>query len=107
LLFIPRNRKNIIVYIFYFFRIVTVDRNTTCLSASGRDLGLPDDWSTVLSWLTYNQEPQIEVPDSPPPAKAFVKKFPAIPTLKEYGNSATASYWENFPSKPIPLKPET
>jgi hypothetical protein len=78
-----------------------------CLPASRRDLGLPDDWSIVLNWIHHNQASQIEDPEPLPPTKVFVKKFPAIPTLTEYGKSTTPTFWENFPSKSIPLKPET
>ncbi len=40
-------------------------------------------------------------------AKKFCKKFPEIPTLSTYGLGASKEFWANFPSNPIPRKPET
>jgi len=40
-------------------------------------------------------------------AKKFDKKFPEIPTLKNYRAAAPKEFWEKFPSKEIPKKIET
>ncbi len=69
-------------------------------------MGLPQDWHQVMRWLTAptngeSPKPKIEK------TKKFCKKFPEIPTLTTYGLGASKEFWANFPSNPIPPKPET
>ena len=65
---------------------------------SYKDLGLPQDWSTVRLWLT---SPAVLSPRSAPP-KAWKKKMPHIPTLKDYSKIPESSFWDSFPTRPLP-----
>ncbi len=70
-------------------------------------MGLPQDWHQVMTWLTAPTSENLEQPEKVEKAKKFCKKFPEIPTLETYGLSASKEFWANFPSNPLPSKPET
>ncbi len=40
-------------------------------------------------------------------AEAFVKKFTNIPTLSTYNTEPDEQFWDNFPKRGLPMKPET
>lgn len=63
-----------------------------------RDLGLPPDWRTVKLWLTSPAAPS---PRTPPP-KTWEKKMPQIPSLTDYSRNPEPSFWESFPTRPLP-----
>ena len=60
-----------------------------------------------MSWLSAPTNEESKRPEKKEIAKKFHKKFPDIPTLTTYGLNASKEFWANFPSNPIPLKPET
>ena len=68
------------------------------------DVGLPESWNRIESWLTF-KGPIIVVPEDS--GSDFVPKWPDIPVLKSYKGVASPSFWDNFPHKPMPKKPET
>ncbi len=71
-------------------------------------MGLPQNWRRVMSWLTAPTIEELKLPEKKENDKRFSKKFPDIPTLATYGGlSVSKEYWANFPSNPIPPKPET
>jgi hypothetical protein len=70
-------------------------------------LGLPRDWRQVMAWLSPPTSEKMEQSEKVENAKIFCKKFPEIPTLATYGLGASKEFWANFPSNPIPRKPET
>ncbi len=70
-------------------------------------MGLPRDWHQVMAWLSPPTSKNTEPSEKDENSKRFCKKFPEIPTLSSYGLGATKEFWENFPSNPLPSKPET
>jgi len=79
------------------------------LSLSGRtvtrkDLGLPEDWSTIQNWLNPDRKFS-----NPPalPKEPLRKKCPEIPTLQNYESPPPEEFWEKFPKRPLPAKPTT
>jgi hypothetical protein len=70
-------------------------------------LGLPREWSQVISWLFSYKETDTPTPKETQTSRKFTKKFPEIPTLSTYGACATKAFWEKFLSNSIPATPET
>jgi hypothetical protein len=70
---------------------------------SRSQLGLPDLWSRVESWL--NTEEKTVIKDVI--FSEIVRKNPEIPVLNDYRIKAEKSFWEKFPSKNLPSKPTT
>lgn len=68
------------------------------------DLGLPDDWNRVESWLFFNgpliTPVDVEIRQKP-------SKWPNIPVLLDYSKPADSSFWLNFPKKDLPSTAET
>ncbi len=60
-----------------------------------------------MAWLSPTTSENIEPSEKVENSKRFCKKFPEIPTLSPYGLGATKEFWDNFPSNPLPPKPET
>jgi hypothetical protein len=70
-------------------------------------LGLPHNWSQVMSWQFSSKKMDTTPHERAKTLKIFSKKFPEIPTLKQYGTGASKNFWDEFPSNPISLTPET
>ncbi len=73
------------------------------LSASREDLGLPSDWSRVKNWLHFRGNVKITGPGILGVRKS---KWPKIPVLSDYSKTPDQSFWEKFPRKNLPVKPE-
>jgi hypothetical protein len=68
---------------------------------------LPQNWSQVMSWLSSRKKTDTTTHVRAETSRVFVKKFLDIPTLKQYGSGAPRTFWDKFPSNPIPAAPET
>jgi hypothetical protein len=60
-----------------------------------------------MEWLSPPTSENVEESEKVENAKKFCKKFPDKPTLPTYGVGASKEFWANFPSNPLPTKPET
>ncbi len=60
-----------------------------------------------MVWLSPPTSENVEESEKVENTKKFCKKFPEIPTLTTYGLGAPKEFWANFPSNPLPPKPET
>ena len=67
-------------------------------------MGLPENWSLVEEWLNM---PNGNNTDSEPDSGKFTPKWPNIPVLRDYNTKPDADFWKNFPSRPLPEKPES
>ncbi len=68
-------------------------------TVSRSDLGLPEDWHRIWSWLESGGIP--EAPQQDPPA-APKKKFPSLPILSSYKGVFDDSFWAQFPFNDLP-----
>jgi len=69
-----------------------------------KNLGIPENWETVESWL--NRE---EVPSYPPLTETDMvsRKFPEIPILEDYSKTPEDSFWTHFPRRDLPKRATT
>ena len=58
----------------------------------------------VEEWLDM---PNGNDTDSEPDIGLFTPKWPNIPVLRDYNVKPNADFWKNFPSRPLPKKPES
>jgi hypothetical protein len=67
-------------------------------------LGLPSNWLVVEEWLDSTCSSVIS---SDPVASSFSPKWPDIPVLCDYNANPGIEFWKHFPSRPLPVKPES
>jgi len=68
------------------------------------EMGLPEDWNRVESWLNNKERPKIEKVDEIP---VWNRKNPEIPTLSSYNKCPDEDFWKLFPSRELPKHAET
>ena len=67
-------------------------------------MGLPSSWSQVLGWIIFCGATVIQsvVECVPKP-----RKHTEIPIMTDYKCIRDKKFWDSFPSRPLPTKPET
>ncbi len=97
------------VQMFYFWTIYWISYSPYILpfdatsKFSRSELGLPDLWSRIESWMKDNKKTVInDIVYSD-----IVCKNPEFPVLASYREKADRSFWDKFPSKELPYKPTT
>jgi len=73
------------------------------LPSSRNNIGLPEDWNRIESWIRFKTDLTV----CEDPTVSFVSKWPDIPVLSNYDSNASPDFWSKFPSKPWPSRPET
>ena len=70
----------------------------------GRDRSGWPGATAAIRWLSPDSRPEFPKDEK---AEAFVKKFTNIPTLSTYNTEPDEQFWDNFPKRGLPMKPET
>ena len=74
------------------------------LGLSRREISVPDNWDRVHLWLSTETMALLEEEGLPQNIK---RKCPEIPILVNYGIDPPDSFWERFPTAPLPTVLET
>jgi len=69
-----------------------------------QELGLPQDWSRIESWLNNMESPDVRIPEVGTTVK---RKNPEVPILEDYTKPPSKDFWKNFPSKKLPETAES
>jgi len=69
-----------------------------------RDMGIPEQWYRVDDWLDDNIIPSVQ-PEAIPSLPEL--KYKNIPILQDYTQVPDKSFWDNFPKRDLPSRPET
>jgi len=69
-----------------------------------RNLGVPDIWETVESWINRDTVPSYPLPSDP---SMISRKFTDIPILEDYSKCPDESFWTNFPRRELPKRATT
>jgi hypothetical protein len=72
--------------------------------SSRKQLGLPDNWNLVEEWLDATSDNSAENESN---LENFTPKWPNIPVLRDYSVDPGDEFWKHFPSRPMPMKPES
>jgi len=62
---------------------------------SRTDLGLPQDWRKIASWLDDSREDDLFTVEN---NEEFMLKNPEIPVLADYCKDPGVEFWQSFPS---------
>jgi hypothetical protein len=62
-------------------------------------MGVPDDWSRVYSWISADT---VILEESAEKKSSYSQKCDEIPILDNYAVSPPDSFWNYFPSSPLP-----
>ena len=73
-------------------------------NSSRKQLGLPDNWNLVEEWLDATGDNSAGYEST---VGNFTPKWPNIPVLRDYSVDPGEEYWKQFPSRPMPMKPES